>query len=106
MINRNCGLSIEEFVSFYNEMMKNHRWGVYGVKFGAKYIDAITDTRDGQIWSITLRDIVADEEIWAKIPEPWKIKDGNLINIMVRDAMSDNYKSLKERTDYLLKLGM
>ena len=101
----NEAMSIEEFTDFYRKMMKIHRWGIYGVRFGAKYIDSIIDTRDGKIWSITLRDIMADDDIWAQIPDAWKAKDGNLIKVTVRDVMNDKYSSLKERTDFLISLG-
>ena len=90
---------------FYEEMILHHRWGVYGIKFAAKYIDSITDTRDGEIWSITLRDIATDDEIWAKIPEIWKVRDGNLVNIRIRDVMDDNFKTMQERADFLIELG-
>lgn len=97
-------MTIEEFVTFYKAMMQSHRFGVYGVTFGVKYIDAIVDTRDGDIWSISLRDIVADDSVWAKIPEPWKVRDRNVVKIVVRDIMDDGFNTLQERIDYILSL--
>lgn len=98
-------MKIQDFVHFYEEMMLHHRWGVPNINFAAKYIDSITDTRDGEIWSITLRDIATDDEIWAKIPDAWMVKNGNSINICIRDVMDDTFKTMQERADFLIELG-
>lgn len=97
-------LTMDEFVAFYKKMMAQHRWGIAGHSFWVKYIESIIDTRDGTIWSIILLDNFAEEEVWQKIPEAWKIRSGSMINIVIREKMDDNYKTLKERCDYLLSL--
>ena len=99
-------MTIEEFAEFYKTMMEKHRWGVPGIEFSVKYIEAIADTRDCIIWSITLRDINANEAVWAKIPDEWKFKDGDLIKIMIRDLMDDGFGSMQKRAEFLLKTGV
>lgn len=98
------GIGVSEFLAFYHRIMDRHRWGVLGLEFCPKYVNFSVDTRDGQIWSITMRDIIADDATWAKIPDPWKQKDGNLVKVVIQDAMTDGFNGLAERIGHLMKI--
>ena len=80
-IKREGGISLDDFYKFCKEMNEHHAFGVMGPTFAVKYIDSCVDTRDGEVWMVTLRDIVADDDIWAKIPEDWKRRSGTAVHI-------------------------
>ena len=103
-IKREGGISLDDFYKFCKEMNEHHAFGVMGPTFAAKYIDSCVDTRDGEVWMVTLRDIVADDDIWSKIPEDWKRRSGNAVHISIREFMDDGFQTLKDRLDFILGL--
>ena len=103
-IKREGGISLDDFYKFCKEMNEHHAFGVMGPTFAVKYIDSCVDTRDGEVWMVTLRDIVADDDIWAKIPEDWKRRSGTAVHISIRAFLDDGFQTLKDRLDFILGL--
>lgn len=98
------GISMGEFAAFYYRIMERHCWGVPGLTFCPKYIDSVVDTRDGQIWSITLRDVITDESVLKRIPSAWKHTENGVTRIVLQDRMGDGYHGLAERLERLLQI--
>lgn len=91
------GISLTTAVYHIERISNNHQFGKYGPIFMIKYIEPIIDTRDGNVWAIQFRDLAYNQEIWDTIPNEWKIKDGNVYNIFIRDIMDDGFRNLLER---------